>query len=137
MPYDPDLRRLIGAKGARRVTAMEHRLIEALRRRAGALVRLESLIEALYDVPDDEPEGPHVVIRTLICRIRASLRSLGRPDEIETVRGEGYIWHAGERLRPLCLSPGQRTELLRLIDTHPNARPAARMLDILQGFPSP
>lgn len=87
LSYSPQ--RLEAAHGGKRVelSRNEGLLLEALLRARGAVVRRESLLEALWD--DDEFVDDNT-LTVNVNRLRRKLSDLGADDAIRTVRGEGY-----------------------------------------------
>ena len=64
------------------------RVMTALARKSHRLVRVESILTAMYGGPDDEPEWPESSMRNAISHLRRS----GLP--IVTRYGQGYILEA-------------------------------------------
>ncbi|WP_274364042.1 response regulator transcription factor [Paenibacillus thermotolerans] len=69
------------------LTMKEMRLIDALGRRAGAIVTREQLLEALWDEMDFVDDN---TLTVNVTRVRKKLEELGLAGCIETVRGQGY-----------------------------------------------
>lgn len=87
LSYSPQ--RLEVAHAGRRVelSRNEGLLLEALLRAGGAVVRRESLLDALWD--DDEFVDDNT-LTVNVNRLRRKLTELAADDVIRTVRGEGY-----------------------------------------------
>jgi DNA-binding winged helix-turn-helix (wHTH) protein len=66
--------------------AMELRLFEAMRTKAGEIVSSAELIDAAR-CGSDKPDS---VLRIMLSRIRARFRRLGLPDPILNTYGQGY-----------------------------------------------
>ncbi|HEX7002511.1 MAG TPA: response regulator transcription factor [Trueperaceae bacterium] len=87
LSYAPQ--RLQATYGGRRIelSRNEGLLLEALLRAGGAVVRRESLLQALWD---DEEFVDDNTLTVNVNRLRRKLSDLGAGDVIRTVRGEGY-----------------------------------------------
>lgn len=87
LSYSPQ--RLQATLDGRRVelSRNEGLLLEALLRAGGAVVRRESLLQALWD---DEEFVDDNTLTVNVNRLRRKLSDLGAGDVIRTIRGEGY-----------------------------------------------
>ena len=65
----------------------EFRLLEELMRNAGRVVTRTMLLERVWNYHFDPQTN---IVETHISRLRSKLNEGGKPDAIETVRGEGY-----------------------------------------------
>lgn len=70
----------------------EYQLLEYLMLHAGSVVTRTMLLEAIWDF-HFEPETN--IVDSHICRLRAKIDRGGDPPLIKTVRGAGYVIHAG------------------------------------------
>jgi two-component system response regulator PhoP len=88
-PYQLDLsRKELSLDGQPvKLTAFEYMILEYLMRRAGEVVSKDTLMFQLY--ADAELRETHT-IDVLIGRLRKKIQLDGKPDAIQTVRGQGY-----------------------------------------------
>lgn len=70
-----------------RLTPSERILLHSLATMRGRVVKQS----ALYERMGAESEQPHIVT-VYACRVRATCRTLGIADPIETIWGSGYRW---------------------------------------------
>ena len=78
------------------LTPTEFKLLVALMRNRDQIVTQQQLLEVVWGNAGADPKK----VRLYISYLRGKLRSVGAPDQIETVRGFGY------RFRPAISRPG-------------------------------
>lgn len=88
--YDPEMRRIVGPKGAASATRSEHALLLKFAERRGKLVTHDALIGALWE-PDREPETAPHAMRVHLCRLQKKLAAVGADGLIQNVWGAGYL----------------------------------------------
>lgn len=93
LSYDVAAR--IAAAGDRPIdlARREADLLELLMRRAGQVVRRQSIEDALYSF--DEPVTPNA-IEAIVSRLRRKLDEAGLTGQLHTVRGVGYLLREGD-----------------------------------------
>lgn len=84
----PDSHDLLNGSTAIPLTRMEYTMLETLMKRAGRVVRKETLAQICWGTDAEFNEGSLYV---LISALRAKLLSLDKPDALVTVRGVGYL----------------------------------------------
>src|SRR5262249_36630613 len=72
------------------LTDLETKLLEILKSRQGETVERDEIIAALYDVrlADGDPRTHNSRLDALIFRLRGKLEN--EPQQIESIRGQGY-----------------------------------------------
>lgn len=87
---DTRLHRLqVGGKPVE-LTAFEYRILEYLMLHAGQVVSKSELTEHLYE---DEAERDSNVLEVMVARLRRKLDPERSRQPIETLRGQGYVFH--------------------------------------------
>ena len=92
--------------------AMELRIFEALRAKAGAIASSDELIIAA----DCRSEKPDTVVRIMLSRIRNRFRRLNLPDPIVNSYGQGYSLNSSALTVPVVISAKSAARQRHLVE---------------------
>lgn len=72
------------------ISPQQRRILGLLHSRLGKVTSRDAMLSAIYFDVDDRPEGDQKTLGVHIYKIRHSLKRLGQPFAIETVKAFGY-----------------------------------------------
>lgn len=88
---DPLRRRLRSGEETVELQPREYTLIEVMLGNQGHLLTKRFLLENVWDIRFDPRTN---VVDAMICRLRRKIDTPGQTSHIQTVRGQGYVFHA-------------------------------------------